>query len=777
MIALDCETTGVDFHHGCKPFLVVTCDENGEQRAWEWDVDPLTRDVRVDENDIKEIGDLLAEHDWKVLFHNAKFDMSAMASVGMWDLYDCDSVWENVEDTLLASHLLHSNLPKDLTSLSLRWLDADIEPLEMALKRCVQEVRHIIQHTRQREKRFGEELDVLAQWRIAEEGDAMIPSAKTKKTKDGVKEGPWRCDYWLPRAYAKHMWETTGHPEWNPEARNVHEYWTVTRDYALHDPSATLAIYRSMMEEIRVDSNLLTIYRERLKILPITYRMEQRGVTLSGNRLNELLSVYAEESKDAGELCLGIASEYKIPCPRCSTGKKLFECQLCRGTLSAPFQLSLPKGASPNNSIKEFMYEHLKLPRISGKKSKTGNASLDGEVINEYLLTCGKGTPELLFLKTWQFKKKRDTCSGYMEGYKKFWRPWIPAWEGAVDPKTGAGWYVLHPNLNPTGTDTLRFSSSNPNSQNISRQSSECEECDGEGCKKCRYTGKSLRSLKYTFGPVPGREWYSFDAQGIEDRLPAYESEQQELIDIFERPKDPPYYGSNHYLRFHTVYPEIWEKELPFQMKNKEHIKKKYKSTYYGWCKNGGFAVQYGAIEKSDGWGTADRAFHKQFSHRMLKERFDKLEELNQKCIWHANKYGYVETIPDRSLGLTRGYPLSCTRTEYGRILETVPLNYHIQGSAMWWTMKATIRVDGFFRSLNDGSKFAGKTWPGGYYICLQVHDELVTDMPRGKDKDYNLPIVREVQRLMAMGGDDYGIPTPVGAEYHENNWEEGVTL
>jgi hypothetical protein len=29
----------------------------------------------------------------------------------------------------------------------------------------------------------------------------------------------------------------------------------------------------------------------------------------------------------------------------------------------------------------------------------------------------------------------------------------------------------------------------------------------------------------------------------------------------------------------------------------------------------------------------------------------------------------------------------------------------------------------------------------------------------------------------MAEGGKDFNIPTPVGVEYHENNWSEGVGL
>jgi hypothetical protein len=159
---------------------------------------------------------------------------------------------------------------------------------------------------------------------------------------------------------------------------------------------------------------------------------------------------------------------------------------------------------------------------------------------------------------------------------------------------------VLHPSLNPTGTDTLRWSCSNPNEMNIAKQ---------EGF-----------NLRLCFGPAPGREWWSLDAKNIELRIPAYESGQKDLIDLFERPDDPPFYGSTHLLNFSVVYPDLWEKELREVGLEKvgPHCKKKYASTWYQWCKNGGFAVQYGAVDRDDGGGTADRAFHRRGSHSLL---------------------------------------------------------------------------------------------------------------------------------------------------------------
>lgn len=317
-------------------------------------------------------------------------------------------------------------------------------------------------------------------------------------------------------------------------------------------------------------------------------------------------------------------------------------------------------------------------------------------------------------------------------------------------------YYRLHPSLNPCGTDTLRWSCNNPNSQNISK--------------------KESFNLRYCFGPAPGREWWSLDGKNLELRLPAYEAGEQVMIDLFEKPDEPPYYGSNHLLNFHTVYPDIWDKELREVGPDKvgPHCKKKYASTWYQWCKNGGFAVQYGAVDKADGTGTADRAFHMPGAHSKLRQRFTRIEALNRRCIAQANRLGYVETMPDKTVDPTRGYPLLCTRTERGNVLETVPLSYHIQGTAMWWTNKGMVRCYNTLREWNR------KGFDG--FITLQVHDEMVFDFPKRAHplqdpKRSNLGRIKVMQSLMEQSGDDIGVPTPVGLEYHEHSWDVGVTV
>lgn len=728
IVAFDTETNGVDLHHGCGPFFISTSDEDGNQRYWEWDVDPLTRRVDVPPEDVETILEMLAEAD-RIQGQNIRFDVHAMCAVDPrfedWD-------WAKTDDTMIEAHLLDSNGLKDLTTLCVRYLDVDVSGYEKALGDAVKKARHYVKRPD-----FVEE---YGSWKVADEGDPDLPSAKG--------ESPWRNDYWLPKAmYDRVDWIRDDHPKWE----------TVLRDYALADTAVLPSLVR-VMRSITEERGLLPQLKSRMEILPVLWRMERNGVTVIRKNLDHLTEKYERVRKETGDRCLAIAA-------------------------GQGFDLQLPKGASPNDSVRSFLFDVLDVPRVYSKKAKSSAPTLDKDAMAHYLEVLPEDGVALDFVKTILRKRKVDTSLSYMESYRRFGVPIkgkrdathirrdhadprspqrqvrngvLLGPEGrsapgqALGPVRGQGkygiseYFRLHPSINPVGTTVTRRSSSTPNEQNIS------DKRDQDGL-----------SLRYAFGPAPGREWWSMDYENIELRLPAYEAGEQLMIDLFENPDAAPYYGSNHLLCAHI----LWPREFDECLRTGESFKDKYQ-TLYKRTKNGNFAVQYGAMESS---GTADRAYGQVGAQRKIQERLGKINDLNKQQIDHANRYGFVWTMPDKTVDPERGYPVQCPRTERGGVKPTVPLSYHVQGTAGWCTGKALIRCSTQIEEWNRG--FGRRNW----WIVMEVHDELVFDFPIGGRR--NLPKVRKLKYLMERSGDDVGVPLKVDVSYHPSNWAEEVEL
>lgn len=941
ILGVDTEVTGLDLHHGAKPFILSSCDGNGNQLSWIWDVDPETRQPIIPKEDLIAVREHILSYD-ELALQNPKFDVGAIETVdpefaGIWP-------WDKTRCTLMGGHLLVSNQAHDLTTMALVYLDLNIEPFEIAMKKACNLARNIARK-------------YYPTWRIAQEGLPEMPSAKgetkAKKGKGEFGSSPWKFDMWLPRAIIKQVIHDLnfsrlpddrrqptvgrvnnctvridrqtkwGNPFvigkdgtreeviqkyaayiWNSELINdlpelyhqrlgchcapdlchgqvlralCHPWMDVTAEYAIADPSATVELYKAQ-ERLIKDRNLWEIYKARLELLPVIYKMERRGITLSEKRSDGLEKDYQAESQRLRDICTKIASSrgYDLTLPKSGNNNSLVnfvfnptkedtifvfgsnregrhgkgaalearthwgarygQAEGLQGNSYAIITKELrpnkPKvtlqeiqvgverfklfaKANPDKAFKvspigcglagftpkqiaplfEGSPKNVHLPKEFGGKvefqpglgvlptkvsKQTGQPSFDKYVIDDIVSDSIKRfeqDPDLYPLESDEYvfgtsikdMRARDTALTFLKAYRRFRLPlettakWIPV--KVIDEVTGAGWYVIHPSFNPTGAGTLRFSSSNPNAQNISKRES--------------------FNLRYCFGPAPGREWWSCDASNIELRIPAYEAGESEMIHLFEKPNDPPYYGGYHLMIFDTLHPE----KFAIHGKNS---KKEYAATWYQWTKNGNFAVQYGAQEES---GTADKAYHVPGAQRKIQSRFKNIARLNQSQIAHAEKYGYVETMIDRSIGAKRGYPLYCTRTKYG-IKPTVPLSYHVQSTAMWWMCRAMVRCQKFLDDINNGEetfrKFMGRgkteAEKEGYFLIIQIHDELVFDFPKNyksikmpgnkvKEIHGNLPIIREIQRLMSLGGSDIGVPTPVGCEYHPDNFSVGLSV
>jgi len=272
MLALDTETTGLDLWHGCRPFLVSMCDDQGRITCYEWDVNPLTRKPRIPAEDRRAIKQKLDRED--LVFHNGKFDIRGL------DFIKClpSRFHWRVNDTLIASHVLASSESHKLKDLALQLLDIGDEDQK--------ELQDATNEARRYGRREG--------WRIATAKDPHFPAVK-RFGKD--EKSAWRYDTWLPRAVAK----AEDYPR-------KHPFWTVCRRYAVRDAERTMGIWFVLWEALQ-EEGLTKVYETRRKLLPITYKTETQGVTAKISGLTKARKKYTAIAERSEILCHRLAPE------------------------------------------------------------------------------------------------------------------------------------------------------------------------------------------------------------------------------------------------------------------------------------------------------------------------------------------------------------------------------------------------------------------------------------------------------------------------------------
>ena len=744
IISLDTETTGVDFVHGAMPFLVTTCADDGTVRFWEWDVDPLTRRPEIPPGDLADISELVDAAEL-VYIHNAPFDVRAMATVGI------DLPWAKIRDSLPASHLLATNHPHNLTWLCIEYLGTDIEHHDLHVKKVTQACRTIAKRD-------------FPDWKVADEGVEGMPSVKASSKRDEDK--PWKGDMWLPRALCM-QWDIQGQPI------DDADWLTACSRYANADSEHTLPLGLELERLIR-DRGLWKIYQHRLEVQRVACEMVCYGVTAIGHYTDATIGDYEEHTAESEDVLVSIAAEYghdldlaegaslndnmrdffygatSQHCPRCTYKKRI---KHWNDEVMDP-EATCPKCARKTKRRPGMTHQlitthrdNLALSVIYGQK--TGNASLDKDAMREYLHTTEGAAQD--FVRILLDKRKHETDLGYMRGYRRFWVP-VPGCPG---------YFRIHPSLNPCGTDHLRWASNSPNLQNVSVQEERCEDCDGDGCPACGGTGKSRLSVRACFGPAPGREWWDFDFRNLEKRIPVYECGEESLIEVFERPDDPPYWGSDHNVLASLLFPdEYWPLAEVRDGFKKDHL------TKYKRVKNTNFAKQYGAGKrKVDSTAGVAGAYEK------IERGLPKIAQLQGHYLRMAEKTGWVPTLPDRTVDPDRGYPILASRTEDGRVLSTTPFNYHVSGTACWAKNTALVRCS------HQCAEWRREGFDA--HVALEVHDSILFDFPRGATPQENLPRALVLRGLMEQSGEDLipRIPTPVSVSYHLESWAKEIPI
>ncbi|MBI4437246.1 MAG: DNA polymerase I [Candidatus Omnitrophica bacterium] len=264
-----------------------------------------------------------------------------------------------------------------------------------------------------------------------------------------------------------------------------------------------------------------------------------------------------------------------------------------------------------------------------------------------------------------------------------------------VNPKT----HKVHTSFNQTVTATGRLSSSDPNLQNIPIRTEE---------------GKRIRKAF-----VPRQKGWilvSFDYSQIELRVLTHLSKDETLREAFRKGEDI------HRLTASLIY-GVEEDEVDEAMRDT--------------AKTVNFGIIYGmsAFGLSRDLGidvTQARAFIDAYF-----ERYPKVKSYIERQIETAKAVGYVSTLFNRRRTLSEIRSKNLSERQFG---ERIAVNAPIQGTASDLIKIAMIAIH------RELKKQGAKT-----QMVVQVHDELLFDMPEEEDKEFTPMIVEKMEQVTKL--------------------------
>ncbi|HRR08019.1 MAG TPA: DNA polymerase I [Rhodothermales bacterium] len=340
------------------------------------------------------------------------------------------------------------------------------------------------------------------------------------------------------------------------------------------------------------------------------------------------------------------------------------------------FNIGSPK------QLGEVLFERLKLP--SGKKTATGQYSTDERVLQE--LAVEHDLPALI-LDWRKFSKLKST---YVDALPTF-----------SNPNTGR----VHTSFHQTIAATGRLASSNPNLQNIPIRS-------GEG-----------REIRRAFIAAPGHVLLSADYSQIELRIIAHMSNDEGLIETFQRNEDV---HTDAAARIFKVAPEAVTRLQRNRAKE----------------------VNYGIPYGISSFGLSQRMriprSEAQFLIDGYHASYPGVARLILTLIEEARKKGYAETLYGRRRYLK---DIHSANRQLRQAAERVAVNMPIQGSQADMIKIAMIRLHRRLEQENLKSR-----------MILQVHDELLFEVPENEVQHMKAIVHKEMQEALPLS-----VPIEIG--------------
>ncbi len=440
--------------------------------------------------------------------------------------------------------------------------------------------------------------------------------------------------------------------------------------YAAADAAMTWRLVKPLKKELQ-DAGLEKLYNElELPLIPIIISMQRTGVSLDVDYLHDMSDRLAASLAELQDTIFDYGQ-------------------------IGPFNINSPK------QLNTVLFEKLELPVEGLKKTKLGYSTdattLDKLKSEHEIINCIIDFRELSKLKS----------------------TYVDALPELVNQRTGR----LHTSYNQAGSATGRFSSSNPNLQNIPIRT------------------ELGREVRRAFVAPPGYVLLAVDYNQIELRVMAHISQDETLIDAFQRGLDI------HQATAAAVY-GIEPEAVTYEQRN--------------FAKRVNFGLMYGMgafrlARDSDLTLAEAEQFIKTYFERM--PGVERYIEDTKEYVW---QHGYTKTL----YGRRRIYPAIKAKGNRRSTAaeERAAINMPIQGTAADILKQSMINL---YERLSCESYEAA--------MILQVHDELVLEV-----KEAALPAVQalvvETMEAALPDGQPLCVPLKANASYGPN-WLDMTAL
>ena len=345
--------------------------------------------------------------------------------------------------------------------------------------------------------------------------------------------------------------------------------------------------------------------------------------------------------------------------------------------------------------LREVLFDKLGISVAGIKKGKTG-LSTSAEELEKM-----RGLHPII-----------DEISNYRE-LAKLQNTYIDVLPALINKKTGR----LHTHFNQTVTATGRLSSSDPNLQNIPIRS------------------ELGRKIREAFVAEKWNELISADYSQIELRIVASLAEDKKMIEIFKNDED---IHRATAAAIHGVSLDEVTKEMRYSAKEVN------------------FGVLYGMGPYGLSWRAGiSQAEAKDFIDKYFKT-FSGVREYIDRTLAFTKKEGYCETL----FGRRRYLPeLNAGNFQLRSAAERMAINHPIQGTAAdlikLAMIEVTKRIHDSFCHPERAKRVEGSLCPK---LLLQVHDELVFEVPKDKAKELAEIVKQTMENVVKLR-----VPVKVG--------------